>query len=527
MDVQQDHFHSLVVEDDTVTRLMLQRVLQQRGHQVVAVADAEAALSAMASFEPSLILLDVGLPGMDGLAFSRWLRARSERIQPLVMVITAQVAPPDLQSVLDAGADDYLPKPLELQVLGIRLAIAENRIRDRAQRFRAEREREVYWRRLEQAQRVESLGVLASGIAHDFNNILAGILGNASLARMDAHPETELYTNLGQIEALSLRAAELCKQMTAYAGKIRPVLESVDVAELIQGAITNLREGLNPTPVISLLVGAGVQRVLGDRSQIDQAIRVLLINAFEAIEGGGGSIRVAVSPSFPTPDELLTAHLSPELPQGDYVCVEVTDTGCGMSEEVRQRVFDPFFSTKFAGRGLGLAALAGIVRTHRGAVSVQSQPRQGSTFKLWLPAVDPGAFDAESLELNETAGNYRRRLALVADDEESVRKVASRILETRGYEVVVAVNGREAVQMFEGASSDYDLALIDLTMPRMDGVQVCSRIRALRHDIRLVLMSGYSEEEALTRFGESGCDAFLVKPFTMEALLGKVQEPSP
>jgi len=468
---------------------------------------------------------------MDGLDFCRWLRTQPGGDLPLVMVVTAHVAPTDLENVLHAGADEYLAKPLDLQTLNIRLAIAENRARDRTKRFQAERERERYWHRLEQAQRVESLGVLAAGIAHDFNNILAGILGNASLARMEAADDSELHSNLTQIEALSLRAAELCKQMMAYSGKVRPALRLLDLNKLVEDTVSAW-ERVTPQPrPVEVHTTKNLPALLGDQSQIEQALRALLNNASEAVQDNGGGVFVRTAIDHPTSSDFMAAHLSPELPECEYALLEVLDGGYGMSDEVRRRAFDPFFSTKFAGRGLGLAALAGIVRTHKGAVAVMSQPGRGATFRVWLPlststpetatTTEPPASTARVGDHTSPAQPKAPR-ALVADDENTVRSVACRILTSRGYDVVGARDGREALEMFTPTPGEWDLVLLDLSMPRMDGAEVCKRIRAIRPDVRIVLMSGYPENEAMNRFEGGGFDAFLVKPFTVESLCAKV-----
>ncbi|MEQ2006185.1 MAG: PAS domain S-box protein, partial [Limisphaerales bacterium] len=258
------------------------------------------------------------------------------------------------------------------------------------QRADAEQERQRMELKLQETQKLESLGVLAGGIAHDFNNLLTSILGNASLARMDLPPRSPVEHSLEQIEKASLRAADLCRQMLAYAGKGRFVVQPFDLTQLVQDTAHLLQVSVSKKAVLKFDLDAGLPPVLADASQLRQIVMNLVINASEAIGDRSGVIALSTGLVRADRRYLADTHLAGNLPEGDYVFLEVSDTGCGMTPELRARIFEPFFTTKFAGRGLGLAAVLGIVRGHRGALRVYSEPGKGSSFKLLLP-IAPGA----------------------------------------------------------------------------------------------------------------------------------------
>jgi PAS domain S-box-containing protein len=258
-------------------------------------------------------------------------------------------------------------------------------VNDITEKLRAEAALREQDRKLQEMQRLESLGVLAGGIAHDFNNLLAAILGNVSLLTMQAPPDAPGRSYLTAIETTAHRAAELCRQMLAYAGKGRFMVQRVDLNAMIQEMSELLRISIGRSVVLKLNLAAPLPSIVADGTQIRQVLMNLIINASEAMGGKPGVISLATGIMRATTADLAQAHLAPNLPSGEYVFLEVTDTGCGMDAETRSKIFDPFFTTKFTGRGLGLASVLGIVRGHRGAIKVETAPSQGTTFKVLLP----------------------------------------------------------------------------------------------------------------------------------------------
>ena len=400
-------------------------------------------------------------------------------------------------------------------------------ITDRVQAEQAGRktavERQSLERKLQESQKLESLGVLAGGIAHDFNNLLTGVLGNASLARMDLPAESPVQLFLAQIEVSATRAADLCKQMLAYSGKGRFVVKNLDLNTLIADTTRLLEVSISKRAVLKFHLAEGLPVVLGDTTQLRQVIMNLVINASEAVGERSGFISITSGMTRADRAYLAGSYFAPDLPEGDYVFLEVADNGGGMSPEILARIFDPFFSTKFTGRGLGLAAVLGIVRGHQGALKVFSEEGWGTTFKILLPCAE-GVAEAIVEETAATAGWRGEGCVLVVDDEETVRVTTARMIEACGFTTRLAPDGREGVEEFISANGDFALVVLDLTMPHLDGEEAFRAIREFKPDARVLLMSGFNEQEAITRFAGKGLAGFLQKPFAFPALREKLQE---
>ena len=388
--------------------------------------------------------------------------------------------------------------------------------RDITERRRNEAEKAAMEEKLRETQKLESLGLLAGGIAHDFNNLLTGILGHANLARRSTVP-SEIDACLEQVEQSTERAAELCGQMLAYAGKGRFEIGHVDLSAAVHETTSLIRASIGRTVRLELQLAMGLPIVEGDLTQIRQIIMNLVLNGAEATEGRAGIIRVTTGIMDADAAYLASTHLSPDLPEGRYVFLEVADNGRGMNGETLGRIFDPFFSTKFTGRGLGLAAVLGIVRGHNGALKVESLEGVGTTFRLLLPASTVIA-SPETTKVDPAPIWHGRGLALVVDDEPSVRHVATRMLVSMGFEVVTASTGSEAVELLGERPDAYSVVLLDLTMPGSRGDETFRELRALRADVPIILMSGYSHQEASTLFEGEELAGFLQKPFRLERL---------
>jgi PAS domain S-box-containing protein len=371
-------------------------------------------------------------------------------------------------------------------------------------------------RKMLQAQKLESLGVLAGGIAHDFNNLLTVMLGNASLAQLDLPAGSPINHYLEQITGSALRAAELCKQMLAYSGKAQFRPAKLDLSALVDEMTQLVQVSVSKNCALKLELGRDLPAVNIDSIQIRQIVMNLVINASDAIGEDNGVIHLTTGIAQLSSSELAEISPPPEIPPGHYVYLEVSDNGCGMIPEIKARIFEPFFTTKFAGRGLGLAAVLGIVRGHHGALKVQSEPGRGSRFRLLLPATARAAATAGP---PPSPGLDLRGHILVVDDEESVRVVAAKILESQGYHTTQADDGHRAVEIFRARPGEYQAVLLDLTMPNLNGEQTFRALREVRADVPIVLMSGFSEEDTMARF--QGCElaSFVPKPFDREGLI--------
>ncbi len=388
--------------------------------------------------------------------------------------------------------------------------------RDITDRRMAEEERLNYERQIQQAQKLESLGVLAGGIAHDFNNLLTAILGNIDLALVDLSPASPAREDILAAEKATHRAAELAKQMLAYSGKGCFVIQTLDLRELVKEMTHMLQVSISKKAVFRLHFAENLPPVQADATQLRQVVMNLVINASEAIEERSGVIALSVGAHEYTKEELASFWTSEDLPGGLYVYLEVADTGCGISQEQRERIFDPFYTTKFTGRGLGLAAVMGIVRSHRGAIHVTSQPGKGTTFRVLFPA------SAEGLEqlakAPSSAGWKGKGLVLLVDDEESVCATGKKMLEYLGLTVIPALDGMEAVQLFRAKAADIACVLLDMTMPHMDGVETFNALREIRPDVPVIISSGYNEQDVIMRFGGKGPAGFVQKPYKITAL---------
>jgi len=398
--------------------------------------------------------------------------------------------------------------------------------RDIAGRKQAERERRRIEARIRQVDRLESLVILAGGVAHDFNNLLTIVSGRTSLLLMDPALSPTTRKSIEAIETASNRASELTRQLLAYAGKGRLVKEQVAVGQVVEETVSLLRTVVPKGARLSCEVAADLRPVKGDSNQIAQVVMNLVVNAGDALPEGEGVIEVRCGPLTKEPEQQWSDFLPDEPAAGHYVAIDVVDTGCGMDEVTRVRIFDPFFTTKFAGRGLGLAATMGLIRAHRGAVRVQSQPGQGANFRVILPCVEDTSADRPQSpppprSLSTMVTNHTGTI-LVVDDEPLVREMVTGALAQVGYRVLSAEDGLMGVQTYAEHQSTIDLVLLDMSMPRLDGRKAFERIKTLSPGVPVVLMTGHAEEDAELAF--DGCDlaGLLHKPYGVRDLLDMV-----
>jgi PAS domain S-box-containing protein len=366
------------------------------------------------------------------------------------------------------------------------------------------------------AQKLESLGVLAGGIAHDFNNLLVGVLGNAGLALLELPDDSPARQAIRDIEISAQRAAELTRQMLAYSGRGTFRVEPVDVSTLVEEMSQLLRRVISKQAQLSLHLDRALPAVVGDATQLRQVVMNLITNASDALDERQGTIRLETGVVQADRQMLASTYLDEELPEGEYVCIEVSDTGVGMDAATAARLFDPFFTTKFTGRGLGLAAVLGIVRGHRGAISLQSAPGKGTTFRVLLPAAQGVSAPTPAPPASTLARGSGR--VLLVDDEEAVRGLARRVLERGGFDVVEAQSGEEALARYEERPDTVTAVVLDLTMPGLGGEATFHALRRTRPDLPIVLSSGYMPEEGDAFSGV----AFLAKPYRPAELVDAV-----
>lgn len=425
------------------------------------------------------------------------------------------------------------------EVLGKMIDIGDKKavlgtVRDITERMHNDEERINLERQLQHAQKLESLGVLAGGIAHDFNNLLMAILGNADLALNELSPMSPARDNIKEIESASRRAAELARQMLAYSGKGRFVVQPISLDEMV-GEIAHLLEvSISKKVVLKFNFAHNLPTFDGDVTQVRQIVMNLITNASEAVGNQSGVVSLSTGAMdcdrtyLDNANTTLSAGTDDPLEEGIYTYLEVSDTGCGMDRVTLGKIFDPFFTTKFTGRGLGMSAVQGIVRGHRGAIMVNSEVGKGTTFKILFKANELAVDD---LEPASSAASTSDELpvqfggtVLIVDDEDTVCAVGKQMLHRMGFQVLTAPDGREGVKLFETHHQEITCVLLDLTMPHMDGQQTFVAMQRVDPEVTVILCSGYNEIDAIQSFAVKGLAGFIQKPYNMEILREKLLE---
>lgn len=380
------------------------------------------------------------------------------------------------------------------------------------------RERRRLEEQARQGQKLESLGVLAGGIAHDFNNILAGIVGNAELALLEL-PRGEAATrHVQQVDLLAQRAAELVNQLLAYAGRGSFSVQPVRLNDLVDEMVPLLKLSISKKAELRIVLAPDLPSVMADVTQLRQVLMNLVHNASEALGSDGGVIGLSTITVDADRGYLDRTLLGKDLEPGPYAALQVSDTGSGMEPVVVERIFDPFFTTKAAGRGLGLSAVLGIVRAHRGTLRIHSTAGKGTRIVLLFPSSGVAGAPTPRAAAEEGPQWRGQGTVLVVDDEDQVRSTAAKLLDALGFRVLTAADGLEGADLHRARHGEIDLVLLDMTMPRLDGPESLIAIRAVNPDAKVLIMTGYSPEEAATRFAATPPDGYLQKPFTLAKL---------
>jgi len=396
------------------------------------------------------------------------------------------------------------------------------------ERKRLEKERLDMERQLLHSQKLESLGVLAGGIAHDFNNLLMTILGNMELAMDDISPVSPARPYLENAHTASKRAADLTRQMLAYSGKGKFVIENMNLSELVQENIRILRASISATINLSIQLNSEIPPIMADAGQIQQVVMNLLTNAAEAIGDDAGTITLTTGVKHCDEKCLRSSRFHEKPKPGEFVYLEVTDTGCGMDEKTQAKIFDPFFTTKFTGRGLGMAAMQGIILGHKGGIFVSSMVGKGTTIRVNFPISDSVAEARTAIipipDIPSTSDvSSPRGTILIVDDEEDVRKICSTMVARLGYQTLTAADGEEAVAVFQDHADEIGCIILDMTMPKMDGYAAFQSLKQIRSDVKAILSSGYNQEAITQRFTGLGLAGFIQKPYRRQQLQDELE----
>lgn len=399
---------------------------------------------------------------------------------------------------------------------------------DISERRRIEEERIAMERKLLHSQKLESLGVLAGGIAHDFNNLLMTILGNMELAMDDISPVSPARPYLENAHTASKRAADLTRQMLAYSGKGKFVIENMNLSELVQENIRILRASIPATINLGIQLNSDMPPIMADAGQIQQVVMNLLTNAAEAIGDRAGTITLTTGVKHCDEKYLKSSRLHEKPAPGEFVYLEVVDTGCGMDEATQQKIFDPFFTTKFTGRGLGMSAMQGIILGHKGAIFVNSEVGKGTTVRVNFPVSDSvaeiRAVISPTREISSSSDvSSPHNTILIVDDEEDVRQICSTMVSRLGYRILTAADGEEAVASFRDHADEIVCIILDMTMPKMDGYATFQSLKEIRPDVKAILSSGYNQEAITQRFTGLGLAGFIQKPYRRQQLQDELE----
>jgi PAS domain S-box-containing protein len=386
------------------------------------------------------------------------------------------------------------------------------------ERKHAEEERQKLEHQFHQAQKLESLGILAGGIAHDFNNILTIILGHCYMAREDFIPEQDFKSTFSQIETAANRAADLCRQMLTYAGKSPLVQTKVNLWVLLDDVVKMLQATIKKNVTITLELNQDLPEILGDPGQLQQIIMNLIINAAEAIGEANGTIRILLANTVFEAGQTVTDTFGTLIKAGLYVCLEVADNGSGMDEETQKRIFEPFFTTKFTGRGLGMSAIHGIVKSHEGILQMTSTPAVGTTFKVSFPVANSSDYSGSTTS-QEALSPKKGGSILLVEDEQALLKMEKTMLEAMDFTTLTAQDGQEALEIFRECGSKVDVILLDLIMPVMGGIDAYHELRKINMTVPIIICSGYGVESVEHIINNDPHAGFIHKPYKPGELL--------
>ena len=497
----------LIVDGDARAAASVETLLRASGCQSVVIASDLAMVAGKTNGLPvDLVLLSLDAQKMtELLAGAREIR--QQLLAPVVFLLD-EAARSELQANGEVVSFEYVLKPVVARELRV-VVDAARRVHELETRMRQ------IEAKMQEAQRLEGIGVMAGGIAHDFNNLLTGIFGAVTIAQQEIPAGSPVLQRLDHIERAANRAAELCQRLQAQMGHGATALTLLSLDGLVEDAIKLAQSSFKPGVVLQTGFAGNLPSVRGNEAQLRQVVVNLMINAVEAIGTSGGMIRVVTFLRQLDAAGLAPLQFADESRPGDYVVVEVADTGGGMEEKNLPQIFEPAFTTKASGRGLGLAASGRIVRKHRGGLSVESISGRGSVFRFFLPV--NWAASTTPATVAPMAAPVSDGTVLVVDDDEAVRALAKWVVEKAGYRVVTARDGDEAVRIFKSNPQQFCFVLLDLTMPRMSGTEAAAGMQAIRPGVPIVIITGHGED-VMASEAQAGVVDFLQKPFGPDQL---------
>jgi DNA-binding response OmpR family regulator len=529
----------LIVDDEKDFCEILFRVVKQAGFTTLVANDGPMALEMIRVDSPDIVLLDIRMPGIDGFEVIRRLKEQEESRDIPIIFISASTEVKQRIEALKLGAVDFITKPFQHEELLVRvqthlelsrlrsrlqhqtddLTLANEKLRNEiSKRKRLEDERMEMERKLLQARKLESLAIMAGGIAHDFNNQLAVVLGNLELALMDRVLDPKAREQIENAITAAKRSAELSRQMQIYAGNTLYDAVDLDLNELLNKKPSLLQLCVSKYANLNLDIYSKLPPIKGDADQILRLVMNLVVNASEAIGDQHGEVTLATGVMDCDAEYLSRSRPEDKPGPGRFVFLEITDTGCGMDSWTLDRLFDPFFSTKFWGRGLGMAEVIGIIKGHHGAIVVESESGKGTTIRVLFPVPkevqESSVTDKERVETKspESGAVNRRKTILIVEDEAGVSNLAVKRLDLLGYDTIIAADGEEGVRVFRERLNEIDLVMPDFKMPKMTGADLSSELVKIRPDIPVILCTGFSETLEESELSQWGIRKLIRKP---------------
>ncbi len=544
----------LAVDDRQDNLFVLEQLIADGlpGCSVITATSAKEGLAIAASTHIDGALIDVQMPTMSGIEMCRRLKADGATADIHVILVTAHEATTDLKTEgLNAGADDFISKPINnAELLArikamLRLRRAEDELRELNERLEdvvtertrtlrdqlrksalaeqalqeSEKEKEQLEEQFRQSQKMEAVGRLAGGVAHDFNNLLTVINSYAGFASDELRDGDPMKADIEMILTAGQRAADLTRQLLIFSRKQVMEPRVLDLNEVVSELQKMLRRLIGEDIDLCTSLGDDLGRITADPGQLEQVLMNLTVNARDAMPKGG-TLTIETA-NVELDEESRSMHA--DSVAGPHVMLTVSDNGPGMTAEVKAQIFEPFFTTKEAGTGtgLGLATVYGIVKQSGGSIWVDSEPGQGTTFKIYLPRVEAEKTEERRhTDITELRGS---EMVLLVEDEEAVRTLTRRMLVSAGYQVITASNGGEALLECERYGGVIHLLLTDVVMPKMSGKDLVNRLAKLRPSLKALFMSGYTGDVTLHHGVTDEGVLFIAKPFNAQALLRKVR----
>ena len=508
-----DQIRVLLVEDTLADVDYIRELLREQdapSFEVEYVDSLRSGLERVAQGGIDVCLLDLVLPDSRGLDTVSTAISKAPDV-PIVVLTGLDDEDTGIKAV-KAGAQDYLIKgrvEVDALVRAIKYAIERKRLEKEKRELQAE---------LCKSMRFEAIVTLAGGIAHDFNNALTGVMGNIELLKTDFRDDEAVNRYVDKVMVCAQRMAGLTNQLLAYARGGKYDTQVVSLVDFVESALPLMAGGMDDAICVDTALDKNVSNVEADLAQMEMVLSTVLTNAAEAIEGQG-HVRVRVS-NVEADEAFAGEHA--DLSPGAYVCLMIEDDGKGMDDETRSRIFEPFFSTKEQGRGLGMAAAYGIVINHNGCISVESELGKGTVIRIYLPAVEARVEEPEARETK--APTKGTGTILVIEDDKMVMEVEQAILESLGYRVIGAENGKEAIEVARTFDGDIDLAILDIRLPDIGGEQVYPVIMEARPNLKVVVCSGYTIDGPAEQILDAGAQCFIQKPYSIAALSEKLKE---